>query len=95
MPTTFVSMRTPAKAQRTAAPPATPRWLTISMVATILAVSEDTVYTMIREGRLPAVRIRDVRGAALRINEADLGRLLSESYVTYPNWDGSEIRGRR
>ena len=44
-----------------------PRYLRPDQVAAILAVSTDTVYRYIREGRLPAARLGGHVGNALRI----------------------------
>jgi excisionase family DNA binding protein len=51
------------------------RLLTLAEVARRLSVSRATVYRMVYDGRLPAVRLGG-RGAPLRVDEAELERWL-------------------
>jgi excisionase family DNA binding protein len=53
----------------------TTRLLTLAEVARRLTVSRATAYRMVYDGRLPAVRLGG-RGAALRVDEAELERWL-------------------
>jgi excisionase family DNA binding protein len=50
------------------------RLLTVEEVADYLGQHRVTVYTEIREGRIPAVRIGE--GRTIRVREADLERYL-------------------
>jgi excisionase family DNA binding protein len=53
------------------------RFQTVSEVAQILRVSKMTVYRLIRQGDLPAVRI----GRGFRIREDDVHRYLESRYT--------------
>jgi excisionase family DNA binding protein len=64
-------------------PDATPQFLTITETARALRVHDSTVYAMIHDGRLPAVRA----GREWRINAQALAELGQE--------DGREARLRR
>jgi excisionase family DNA binding protein len=50
------------------------RFLTVGEIATVLRVSNMTVYRLINAGQLPAVRI----GRSFRLREEDLDRYLTE-----------------
>ncbi|HJV05176.1 MAG TPA: helix-turn-helix domain-containing protein [Actinomycetota bacterium] len=51
--------------------------MTVSEVAQVLRVSKMTVYRLIRQGDLPAVRI----GRGFRIREDDVHRYLDSRYT--------------
>jgi excisionase family DNA binding protein len=51
--------------------------MTVSEVAQVLRVSKMTVYRLIRQGDLPAVRI----GRGFRIREDDVHRYLESRYT--------------
>ncbi len=51
--------------------------LTVSEVANAMRVSNMTVYRLIKNGELPAVRV----GKNYRLRETDLGRFLEERSV--------------
>jgi excisionase family DNA binding protein len=53
------------------------RFQTVSEVARVLRVSKMTVYRLIRQGDLPAVRI----GRGFRIREDDMHRYLESRYT--------------
>ena len=53
------------------------RFLTVAEVADLLRVSSMTVYRLIKEGDLPAVRI----GKSYRLREDDLDAYLSKQYT--------------
>jgi excisionase family DNA binding protein len=53
------------------------RFQTVSEVAQVLRVSKMTVYRLIRQGDLPAVRI----GRGFRIREDDVHRYLESRYT--------------
>lgn len=59
------------------APPNDPL-LTVREVATIMRVSNMTVYRLIRDGSLPATRV----GKNFRIRNADVGSYLDSHVVT-------------
>lgn len=59
------------------APPNDPL-LTVREVATIMRVSNMTVYRLIRDGSLPATRV----GKNFRIRNADVGNYLDSHVVT-------------
>ena len=58
-------------------------FLTVSEVASLLKLSESTVYTMVRAGDIPAVKL----GNQWRVSEARLDEWLEEKE------DSSEARG--
>jgi excisionase family DNA binding protein len=53
------------------------RFVTVNEVAQLMRVSKMTVYRMIRQGELPAVRI----GRGYRIREEDVRRYLDSRYT--------------
>ncbi len=53
------------------------RFLTVAEVADLLRVSSMTVYRLIKDGELPAVRV----GKSYRVREDDLDRYLSKQYT--------------
>jgi excisionase family DNA binding protein len=53
------------------------RFQTVSEVARILRVSKMTVYRLIRQGDLPAVRV----GRGFRIRQDDVDRYLESRYT--------------
>lgn len=53
------------------------RFMTVSEVATVLRVSNMTVYRLINAGQLPAVRI----GRSFRVLEDDLDRYLADRHT--------------
>ena len=53
------------------------RFLTVAEVADLLRVSSMTVYRLIKEGELPAVRV----GKSYRVREDDLDAYLSKQYT--------------
>jgi len=56
---------------------ARPAFLTVAEVATMLRVSNMTVYRLINAGSLPAVRI----GKSYRLTEVDVDRYLEQSSI--------------
>jgi excisionase family DNA binding protein len=70
------------------------QFYTVRTVATILAVSEATVYRLIEQGTLPAIRLGGDPANSIRIAAEDFHRILREVWSTYPG-DDTEIRGRR
>ena len=58
-------------------------FLTVSEVASLLKLSESTVYTMVRAGEIPAVKL----GKQWRVSETRLDEWLEEKE------DSSEARG--
>ncbi|MBW3614550.1 MAG: helix-turn-helix domain-containing protein [Actinobacteria bacterium] len=52
-------------------------FLTVAEVATMLRVSNMTVYRLINSGALPAVRV----GKSYRLTEQDVDRYLQRSYT--------------
>ena len=56
---------------------ARPEFLTVAEVASMLRVSNMTVYRLINAGELPAVRV----GKSYRLTEADVDRYLSGRYT--------------
>ena len=53
------------------------RLLTVNEVADLLRVSRMTVYRMIKEGEMPAVRV----GRGYRLREDDVDTYLSDRYT--------------
>ncbi|HEX2026047.1 MAG TPA: helix-turn-helix domain-containing protein [Actinomycetota bacterium] len=53
------------------------RFITVNEVAQLLRVSKMTVYRLIRQGDLPAVRI----GRGYRLREEDVHRYLDSRYT--------------
>ena len=53
------------------------RFLTVAEVADLLRVSSMTVYRLIKEGDLPAVRV----GKSYRLREDDLDAYLAKQYT--------------
>lgn len=53
-------------------------YLKVTEVATLLRVNKDSVYAMIRSGRLPVLRT-GANGRVLRVDRNDLGRLKEAS----------------
>ncbi|MGQ0670814.1 MAG: helix-turn-helix domain-containing protein [Actinomycetota bacterium] len=53
------------------------RFVTVSEVASLLRVSRMTVYRLIRQGDLPAVRM----GRALRLREDEVHRYIDGRYT--------------
>lgn len=53
------------------------RFLTVAEVAALMRVSKMTVYRLIRQGDLPAVRV----GRGYRIREEDVHRYLDARYT--------------
>lgn len=62
--------------------------LNINEVASALRISKMTVYRLVRDGRLPAVRI----GNSLRVHRADLDTYLHDSFLP-PSVSGEERSG--
>ncbi len=58
-------------------PRARTEFLTVAEVASMLRVSNMTVYRLINAGELPAVRV----GKSYRLTEADVDRYLSGRYT--------------
>ena len=58
-------------------PNAKARFLTVAEVATLLRVSNMTVYRLIQAGELGAVRV----GKSYRIREDDIDKYLAERYT--------------
>ncbi len=57
--------------------PARAGFLTVAEVASLLRVSNMTVYRIIQAGQLPAVRV----GKSYRITEDDVDRYLADRYT--------------
>ena len=53
------------------------RFVTVSEVAQLMRVSKMTVYRLIKQGDLPAVRV----GRGYRMREEDIHRYLDERYT--------------
>ena len=53
------------------------RFVTVAEVATVLRVSNMTVYRLVQSGALPAVRV----GRSYRIREEDVDRYLAGQYT--------------
>ncbi|MEZ0577817.1 helix-turn-helix domain-containing protein [Nocardioides sp. MH1] len=53
-----------------------PKFLTIAEVATMMRVSKMTVYRLVHNGELPAVRV----GRSFRVPEADVDEYLRKSF---------------
>lgn len=53
------------------------RFMTVGEVASVLRVSNMTVYRLINAGQLPAVRI----GRSFRVREAELDHYLAERHT--------------
>jgi excisionase family DNA binding protein len=53
------------------------RFVTVTEVASLMRVSKMTVYRLIKQGDLPAVRI----GRGIRIREEDVHRYLDSRYT--------------
>lgn len=53
------------------------RFVTVSEVALLIRVSRMTVYRLIKQGALPAVRV----GRGYRLREADVHRYLNARYT--------------
>jgi len=53
------------------------RFVTVAEVASLLRVSNMTVYRLVQAGSLPAVRV----GRSYRIREDDVDRYLAEQYT--------------
>ena len=53
------------------------RFATVAEVASLLRVSNMTVYRLVQAGQLPAVRV----GRSYRIKEADVDRYLARQYT--------------
>jgi len=53
------------------------RFVTVSEVASLLRVSNLTVYRLVQAGALPAVRV----GRSYRIREEDVDRYLANQYT--------------
>ena len=64
-------MATPGAGDRT-----DPRFLTIAEVAAMIRVSKMTVYRLVHNGELPAVRV----GRSFRVTEDDVNEYLRKSF---------------
>lgn len=53
-----------------------PKFLTIAEVATMMRVSKMTVYRLVHNGELPAVRV----GRSFRVPESDVDEYLRKSF---------------
>ena len=53
------------------------RFVTVGEVATLLRVSNMTVYRLVQAGQLPAIRV----GRSYRIREDDVDKYLSAQYT--------------
>jgi excisionase family DNA binding protein len=53
------------------------RFLTVSEVADLLRVSSMTIYRLIKEGEMPAVRV----GKSYRLREEDIDAYLAKQYT--------------
>jgi excisionase family DNA binding protein len=53
------------------------RFVTVSEVALLMRVSRMTVYRLIKQGELPAVRV----GRGYRLREEDVHRYLNDRYT--------------
>lgn len=53
------------------------RFVTVAEVASLLRVSNMTVYRLVQAGALPAIRV----GRSYRIREEDVDKYLSERYT--------------
>lgn len=53
------------------------RYLTVGEVASQLRVSNMTVYRLVQNGRLPALRV----GRSYRLRDVDVDRYLAEQYT--------------
>jgi excisionase family DNA binding protein len=69
----------PVEQQSRTAPHHPGRFLTVAQVAEELAVSESMVGTLIRRGRLPALK---VGGRQWRIERAKLEEFIAQAYAT-------------
>ena len=58
------------------------RWLTTTEAAALMGVSRQTVSRWIREGRLPAKRMRVGQRSIYRVSEHDLAEF-ARRYITY------------
>ncbi len=52
--------------------------LTVQEVAEILRLSNSTIYRMIREGNLVAVKLGEKKGATIRITQKAIAHLIKE-----------------
>lgn len=69
----------PHKDEQDATPGATPRFLTPAQVAEELAVTESQVYTLMRSGELPAVKIG--RRGVWRVSRRSLDAFVAGLYA--------------
>ena len=80
MPAPAAVPNPPEKAVRAVAGPGESlgqvRFLTVAEVATVMRVSKMTVYRLVHNGELPAVRV----GRSFRVSEADVNEYLRTSF---------------
>jgi excisionase family DNA binding protein len=74
--------------------PAEPKFYSVQEVACILGVTDQTVYSLIQRGQLPAIRLGDDGRTAFRIEAEAFYHVLREVWPMRPG-DGTEIRGGR
>ena len=55
-----------------------PKFLTIAEVATMMRVSKMTVYRLVHNGELPAIRV----GRSFRVTESDVNDYLQKSFYS-------------
>jgi excisionase family DNA binding protein len=55
-----------------------PKFLTIAEVATMMRVSKMTVYRLVHNGELPAIRV----GRSFRVTESDVNEYLQNSFYS-------------
>ena len=55
-----------------------PKFLTIAEVASVMRVSKMTVYRLVHNGELPAVRV----GRSFRVTEDDVNEYLQKSFYS-------------
>ncbi|WP_237690158.1 helix-turn-helix domain-containing protein [Nocardioides panacisoli] len=55
-----------------------PKFLTIAEVATMMRVSKMTVYRLVHNGELPAIRV----GRSFRVTEEDVNAYLEKSFYS-------------
>jgi excisionase family DNA binding protein len=63
--------------------------LTVGEVATVMRVSNMTVYRLIKSGQLSAIRV----GKNYRIRRSDVERYLSDRAVNVTSIDPDELKG--
>lgn len=73
--------------QRRSEPPIEPMLLNTRQAAQLLNISERTVFSLIKEGKLPSVKI----GRCLRFSVADLAAFIAQARKNSENHEGSTL----